>query len=282
VSWFVNLRGSGYGVVCDALALRGADPPDPNALTQVPLESLPALVRGKSVLLATHGFNVSYADGVVSLGRLQDMLRPGPDEVVLGVLWPGDWVIPAINYPFAEGVAKTAGIKLAAFCNAYLTGASRLSFASHSLGARVILQAVARLNRKAHILCIAAGAIGADCLVAEYKAAAANSDEVMTLSSRRDKVLQLAYPVGDIIADLLDLDHKPFARALGREGPQTPFSPPVFARQIPDNLGYDHGDYLPPSDAGATYPDTTPPSDWPASSDFIGRAFRQQPLPWPP
>jgi hypothetical protein len=279
VSYFINTRGSAYGAVCDPYVLTGDPLVDPPAMAPVPYETVPSLVSNKDVLLVTHGFNVSYVDGLRSLGRLESLVTPGPSEFVFSVLWPGDWVIPAVNYPFTEKIATQVGKRLSAFCNRWLAGARSLSFASHSLGARVVLQTVAGLTRKAHHVCLTAGAIEADCLTAEYQAATANSDAIVTLSSMEDKVLSPAYPVGDLIADILDVDHKPFERALGREGPASPFGPPVAADQIPDLPPYDHGDYLPPADLTQAVPNAA--AKWTNTTAFIARAFRGATQTWP-
>ena len=279
MTYFINLRAGSYGAVCDPYVLEGDVLSDPPGMASTPYESIPALVKGRDVLLAAHGFNIGYVDGLRSLGRLETTLAPKPGEIIFGVLWPGDWVIPAINYPFEENIAVHAGQLLGIFCNRWLSGARSLSFVSHSLGARVVLEAITVLQTKARSLCIAAGAIGADCLTAEYQSAAANCETVITLSSMEDMVLSLAFPIGDLIADILDDDHKPFERALGREGPDSPYGPPISAAQIPDVPPYGHGDYLPPADLEQPVPD--PQAKWSAAADFMGRAFRGERQVWP-
>ena len=279
MSLFINVRAGDYGALCTAYVIAGDPLASPPMMTSLPYESLASLVAGKELLLATHGFNVSYVGGLHSLGRLEAMLAPRANEMMIGILWPGDFVIPAINYPFSEKVASHAGGLVADFCNLWLGNATSLSFASHSLGARVALAAISALKRRARSLCIAAGAIGADCLTAEYAAAATNCDRVVTLSSMEDMVLALAFPPGDLIADILDLDHKPFQRALGRRGPQTPYAAAISATQIPDRFDYGHGDYLPPSHLAKLAPD--PAARWTAATDFMERAFRGETQTWP-
>jgi hypothetical protein len=283
VALFINLRGPGYQAVGSPIVLEG-DPliagQDPQ-MTVLTGDVLRARAAGRSVLLATHGFNVNYVDGLRGLARLEAMVAAGATELVIGVLWPGDFVIPAINFPFSEKVAAQAGKVLGKFCNDHLSQAASLSFVSHSLGVRVVLEAAEALKRRPRDICIAAGAIGADCLTAEYAAAASNSDALVTLSSMADQVLALAFPPGDLIADILNLDHKPFQRALGRRGPQTPYGPPVTAAQIPDALGYNHGDYMPPADLTKPVPDPDPHARWPSATAFMARAFRGSPQSWP-
>jgi hypothetical protein len=281
VTLFLNTRGASYGAVVTPLLLEGDAVATPPQLSPVPEAAISSWIGGKSVLLATHGFNVNLQDGARSLGRLETMIAPRPSERVIGVLWPGDFVIPAINYPFTEKIAAHAGQLVGDFCNRYLGAAARLSFVSHSLGARVVLEAIQALKRRAYSLCIAAGAVGADCFAVEYAAAAKNCDSVVTLSSMADLVLELAYPPGDLIADLFDWDHKAFERALGRRGPETPFGSPITAAQIPDQLGYDHGDYMPPGDLAQPVPDPNPNTKWPRATAFLANAFRGERQPWP-
>ena len=279
MKYFLNLRAGSYGAVCEPYVIAGDIAAGAPLMKSVPFEAVPALVKGKNVLLATHGFNVGYQEGLLSLGRFSQSLAPSENEFILGILWPGDWVIPAVNYPFEEKIAAHAGKLVGGFCNRWLTGAGNLSFVSHSLGARVVLEAAGGLNRKVRTLCITAGAIGADCLTASYRTAAANCDAIVTLSSMEDMVLAMAFPVGDLIADILDLDHKPFERALGRRGPEVPYGPTVAPSQIPDSADYGHGDYLPPSARSASFPD--PAARWSKAVAFMGRAFRRQPQNWP-
>ena len=279
MTYFVNLRAGDYGAVCDPYLLSG-DPlaADPPLMTSVDWTALKSLAKGKRVVLASHGFNVSYVDGLRSLARLETAMAMRSGELFLGVLWPGDFAIPAINYPFEDKVAMHAGKRLGGFCNQWLAGATSLSFVSHSLGARVILQAVETLDRPARHVCVTAGAVNADCLSTEYAASARQSRAVSTLSSREDMVLALAFPLADPIADILDEDHRPFERALGREGPMSPYGDNITPYQIPDDPAYGHGDYLPPSD----FKDDDPTGEWTRAAAFIARAVRGEAQTWPP
>jgi len=282
MTYFINLRAGPFGAVCSPYVLSGdaltADP----QLTAVQSTSVPYLTKGKNVLLAAHGFNVSYVQGVWSLQHLETALAIDPDkEVFFGVLWPGDWVVPAVNYPFEDGVASHAGKLLGGFCNSYLTGANSLSMLSHSLGARVILDAIKASQQRIRLACITAGAVNNDCLREEYAQAAANCDAFRTLSSRQDLVLELAYPPGDLLADALDPDHPPFEPALGRCGPAKPLPANVMAREIAPSPPYNHGNYFPPE--AWTDPPLIPAGqpDWRNAVSFMAAAFRGATPAWP-
>jgi hypothetical protein len=268
---FVNLRAGPYGAVCSPYVLTGT-PPDMQSLSW---ETAPILVRDKDVFLAAHGFNVSYASGLASLAELETALAIQPKECFLGVLWPGDWAIPAINYPFEDKIASNCGDLLAGFINRWLSSARTVSLASHSLGARVILAAIKGSQRRIRRACITAGAVNAGCLGEEFAAANANCDSIITLSSREDRVLEFAYPPGDLLADVLDPDRPPFEAAMGRDGPNRPYSGWVRPYEIADADGYDHSDYFPPSDPA------NPATKWKRPAAFMARVLRDQGPTWP-
>ena len=62
-------------------------------------------------------------------------------SVFVGLLWPGDSVwLHALSYPEEPRVANKAGQLIAPFIENNLSAAASISFASHSLGARVVLE----------------------------------------------------------------------------------------------------------------------------------------------
>jgi hypothetical protein len=285
VTLFLNCRSQPVGgSVAGPFLMEGSGTTTPPSLSIVAPERIGAVLARRSVLFATHGFNVSYQAGACALGNLEAQLIAdgflGGSDCFVGVLWPGDFWIPVINYPFAGGPAMDSGNRLATFCNRWQSAMQSVSFISHSLGARLVLQCVAKLQRKARTVCLTAAAIDRDCLLSEYQSAAKNSESISILSSANDLVLKLAFPLGDPIADLLELDHTPFQPALGFKGPPVPADPPILAPwQTPDTPPYNHGDYLPPS--GAPLPDPNPHPLWPAAARFMGHAYRGKPQDWP-
>src|SRR5260370_19699042 len=228
--------------------LEGNGTTAPPALKTVAWADIAAKVAGKDVLLGVHGFNVNYRNGANSFGLLDGSLGLAGSEIFIGVLWPGDFWIPAVNYPFEGSDAMECGRRLADFCTRWLSEAQSLSFFSHSLGARLALEAVTPLDRRARMLCLAAAAINRDCLTAEYRSAAANADLIFLLASHNDTVLRIAFPLGDPISNILDHDHMFFRAPLGYEGPPPPADPPVaFPWQIQDGYGSQHRRCLPPT-----------------------------------
>lgn len=279
---YLNFRsGAVGGGVVDPYLLDGDGTQVPPALRALGWAEIAPRLAGRNLLFAVHGFNVDYQWGAASLGRLEARLLQlglGPSDVVIGVLWPGDYWLPVVNYPFEGGVAMDCGRRLADFCGRWLAPAQSLSFVSHSLGARLVLEAVAHLDRPARLMCLTAAAINQDCLTTEYAAAAANAEAVSVLASHSDLVLKVAFRIGDPISDALHDDHGAFDSALGYNGAPPSAVPPVTAPwQIADGADYGHGDYLPPGDTAAPAPD----AKWPQPAGFMARAFRGEPQTWP-
>jgi hypothetical protein len=215
-----------------------------------------AAVRGREVLLVTHGFSVPQLEGMQELSDWARLLDLG-NAAVVGMLWPGDarW-IPKLDYPVEGDEAMKSGDLFAAFVDANFAGALSVSFASHSLGARVVLETLARLKRKTKRLLVMAGAIDNTCLSQEYMAAAASVETISVLSSRGDDVLKWAFPTGNFLSGIISRGVPYVHEALGREGPAEPFPDPnnIHADwQIPDDWEFGHGNYLPAAPVPAPF-----------------------------
>lgn len=281
MTYFLNLRTQGVGgPVADPYLLEGDGATTPPALSLVPWTRVSSIVASKNLLFATHGFNVSYQVGACSMGLLERYLDLGSSNLFIGVLWPGDCWLPIVDYPFEGDVALDCGKRVAAFCNGWCTSAETISFLSHSLGARLVLEAITNLNRNANSVCLTAAAINRDCLTAQYSKAATNSTIISVLASHEDYVLKIAFSVGDPFAELLHDDHTPFQPALGSGGPPNTPRPPVrYPWQISDAEKFGHHDYMPPCEEIAIPP--LPGPKWPQAADFMKRAFLGAPQTWP-
>ncbi len=279
---YVSFRSQSVGgSVAGPAVLRGDGMASPLALTPVSSAELARLTAGKNVIFATHGFNVSLEYGARSLGQLELQLGLAASDVFFAVLWPGDYWLPVVNYPFEGDVAIECGKRLAQFCASAIAGSQSLSFVSHSLGARVVLEAVKNLNRRARVVCLTAAAVNRDCLASEYASAAANSSAIAILASHSDDVLKYAFRIGDPIANLLHDDHRFFEAALGYDGPTVPAQPPIaLPWQIADADDYGHGDYLPPGDVVQSAA-ARAAAKWDRVAQFMSRAFQGQRQTWP-
>ena len=251
-SWFLSTRAHSVGGPVSAevqiinAGLAG------NLLTQ-----LQDVIRGKDVFFAVHGFNVNQKDGLEHLGFWLDKVDVG-NAVKIGILWPGDCFVPIfVDYVVEGHEAIKSGDLLSAFLNANFTGAVNLSFASHSLGARVVLQTIRGLKLHVRRLLLMAGAIDDNCLTNEYADAAKKVDQISLLTSKSDAVLAAAYPLGNPLQGIIDRGHPYYHAALGREGPaqaaQLTSCRPTW--EIPHTYNYGHLDYIP----GKRLPDVYPP-----------------------
>jgi hypothetical protein len=252
MSLYVNLRygAVGGGLRTDPYLIEGDGRVAKPKMAALDSREAARRVAGRTLVFTVHGFNVSYDKGLRSLARLEDALALPPNFLCVGVLWPGDFFIPAINYPGEWRDAVNGGKALARFANTTLSGASDVCFLSHSLGGRLALEAVAGLNRKAARVCLTAAATDDDCLEKPYDVAVANSGLLTYLASKKDMVLKLAYPIGDWAGDVFFGDDDSALRgALGRNGARWPRThrPTAWGLTVPDSPKYDHGNYFPPS-----------------------------------
>ena len=251
---FVNLRGipSGGIVADEAQVLE-------DGATPIDTADFAARIRGRDMVLATHGFNVGQKSGVNALTIWGEHYGLASPAEYVGVLWPGDSrFLPILDYPVEGAEANRSGRLLAKFLNRWAAGAASLSFVSHSLGARMVLETVRGLERGREVrrMILMAGAIEDDCLVNEYRDAAARVQEITVVASREDWVLQFAFPIGNPIGEIVMRGHPYFNAALGREGPSEPI--PLTKRggawQIPDRWDIGHLDYLPGERGGPQIP----------------------------
>jgi hypothetical protein len=214
--------------------------------TGMALKDLQDSIKGRHVLIAAHGFNVNRADGIAHLSNWESLLQPHPFPGFVGLLWPGDSVwAHGLDYPGEPKVADEAGSLLAAFIDANFKDAASLWFASHSLGSRVILSTISHLSLPVRGVTIMAGAIDDDCLTTEFADVAAKVGAISLLTSAKDEVLSLCFPLGNFFAGIIAEGHPWWRAALGHSGPAKPWPATLQAPfEIPDNWNFEHGNYL--------------------------------------
>src|SRR5579863_6344618 len=138
----------------------------------VTLAQLQSAIQGRHVLIGIHGYNNSRDDGIQHLSNWEGLLRLPDPSVFIGLLWPGDSVwAHGLDYPDEPKIADHAGHLLAPFIDRNFAGANSVSFSSHSLGARVVLETIALMSTPVRRLILMAGAIDDDCLNTEFEAA---------------------------------------------------------------------------------------------------------------
>lgn len=262
-------------------------PPQPQTLKLASWDAVQKAFRRKHVLFLIHGFNVDRNHGFTSLGSLAqeftgkgplsvlpspqavDLLMPSVDLVV-PVLWPGDWYLP-INYPFVLPDARATGRNFADFILSSATQMARVSFLSHSFGARVVLETVQHTvaaNPDYAIpmfdTAILTAAAASDTVLDDpnYHAAVNAMRKIIVVSAATDSVLSGAFPFGNAVEQALwDNDPGPDT-ALGHSGPRLKASSSARNKTVWYDVGtlqptvnQQHGDYLPaPDKAVPGYP----------------------------
>jgi hypothetical protein len=200
-----------------------------------------------------HGYNVDRDSGRESLTKAAQQLMTGHPVSYVGVLWPGDHWVRALSYPFEGRDADDSAAFLVRYIQDVIPRGSRLSFVSHSLGARVLFATVKRLRPDYSIGQVVAMAPAVDdtCVATpgDYLPAVVRSERVAVLASKKDRVLQLAYPVGDVLQAFIFFRTDHPGLALGYHGPRAAkghaIPGQVFHEQIPDGRDSDHSHYLP-------------------------------------
>ncbi len=200
-----------------------------------------------------HGYNVNRRKGREALLRLANALPSAANGAIVAVLWPGDHWARAASYPFEGKDADDTAAELARYIDRAIRRGAQLSFVSHSLGARVVMETVKRLIGEDYPIgqiCLMAPAIDDFSLAYpdDYRLAAIQAKRVAVLASKKDKVLKLAYPIGDLLqAFIFWKDEK--GLALGYHGPKpaggNSIPSQVYPHQIPDERKSDHGHYIP-------------------------------------
>ena len=210
------------------------------------LNDLLDAVSGQHLLIVAHGFNVDRADGIACLSNWEGLLQLPQASAFVGMLWPGDSVwAHGLDYPEEPRIADEAGAMAAAFIDANCRSAASISFASHSLGARVVLATISNLHLPVRRLMLMAPAIDDNCLTTEFQAAASKVESISVLSSMRDEVLSVDFPLGNFFAGIIAAGHPWWRAALGHCGPTQPWPANLIAPfQIPDSWRYEHGNYL--------------------------------------
>lgn len=224
-----------------------------------PLGDVDELKAATRVVFLLHGYNVDGAEGERNLLRLAKELALPEDWAVVCVLWPGDHWSGFVSYPFEGDDADETGQELGEFISTWLYPEAALHFVTHSLGARVALSALLRLES----LSWPASAIGQVCLTAPavddyclgawdlYRAAVPDADRVAVLASKKDLVLLAAYPAGELLQNFLFFWRgETYGLALGFHGPKeipflNVFTPGnVSPEQIDSRENVGHFDYV--------------------------------------
>src|SRR5690349_19509715 len=181
MTWFLDVRALPVGgdVAADVQVWEDAAPATIGALA--------ATAHGRHVLFGTHGFNVNREYGRASLSEWETLLSLPAPSLFVGVLWPGDArTVRVLDYPFEDAVASRCGRMLGPYIDRSFAGSASISFVSHSLGARVVLETVRAMAGPVRELALMAGAIDDNCLTGQYRSDLMRVGAISVLASVRD------------------------------------------------------------------------------------------------
>lgn len=269
----VRISNSGGDLATSVAVMQGTSLTNYTGLDQGQLKDD---VRGRHVLIGTHGFHVDRENGISSLSNWEGLLQLDLPSVFVGLLWPGDSVWGhGLDYPEEPMIANHAGDRIAPFLDTNFSGAASISFASHSLGARVVLRTASQMKLPVRRAILMAGAIDDNCLVTEFQdAVKTNIGQISVLASKKDEVLSALFPLGNFIGGIIAAGHPWWHAALGHCGPSDSkpanFKPPF---EIPDTWGYGHHHYLQvdaPPPASIPVPTDVPPNGPPPANGARG------------
>ncbi len=208
--------------------------------------------------LLIHGFANDRAEGSAKLWAFSnavEAVRPDLGDRRLMVLWPGDDLLSPLSYSVEEDDARDTAAKLADFLLGLRERTGRPNLVAHSLGCLVALETMRRLRAAgiaAGEVVLMAGAVDCDALArgTRYREAVQAAGQVAVVSSKRDRVLQWAFPVGDFLAGLFTGGYT--RTALGRTGAAPwkgdPVPAPVVDVRLLKDWDVGHGDYLAEAD----------------------------------
>lgn len=222
-------------------------------------------VEGRDLLISYPRIQCRSAGRHRPLSLWSERCKLPDSYLFVGVLWPGDSkFLPVVDCIYEGEEAIASSKLLSSYLNQNAARAQSISFFSHSLGARTVLETVRGLDANPKRVILMAGAIENNCLVNEYADSASKVSKIYVVASRSDLVLEWAFPAGNLIGEIIMHGHPYDRTALGRNGPDRPIPPTinVHAWQNPDAWNYGHSDYLPKDVAGPCF---SPPVAEPGS-----------------
>lgn len=183
-------------------------------------------MQGKHVLILIHGFRNTLQDVANSYQQLLEGLianglkGPGGYDLVIGFTWPG--FTTALGFFPAVPFASRAGGYFRTLLELASKNAKTVDVQTHSLGARVALQALAA-GTEGFIdnLMLTAPAVDDECLEPkhEFNQALEGCRRCLVYHSNQDETLGFAYPIAT------------FDKALGFDGPE---HPDIIRQSCPD------------------------------------------------
>jgi esterase/lipase superfamily enzyme len=183
----------------------------------IELAAVAANLAGKTAVITVHGFNNQFSGAMAAYQAVEQRLSQAsiPYDAFIGFFWPGSWCYA--GFFDAERHAVKSGTQLAVLLKALGDAGATVDIETHSLGAKVALEAVCRHpGAAARNLILTAPAVNNDCLLPGHTYGTALSDlpvNIGVMFSNNDPVLKFAYTPAQLHL------------ALGLVGPEPPMEP---------------------------------------------------------
>jgi pimeloyl-ACP methyl ester carboxylesterase len=215
---------------------------------------------GGHVVVLVHGYNndqeaasESYAVFLGDLRAAEATIAAGavgPPQDFARFYWPGDanlWIFSFVSYPTEVRDASDSAAVLGSFL-ANVPGLNEVSFVGHSMGCRLILDMLARVENGlvpgfpiVRFLLLNAAAVPVALVTrgAPLAITAGNAQtNVRVRFSPLDLVLRFAFPAGQALAYVMGYEFDAYVDAVGLNGEPVDYS---TSRQ--ELVGAGHGDY---------------------------------------
>jgi hypothetical protein len=163
-------------------------------------------------VILVHGYNVSQEKGRESYARFRWWLEHFETAAhVLELHWPGDrkWGnLSGLVYPWKIATAARCGVLFAEWLCQQHVGA-RFRLIGHSLGCRLILEAIKELRRRGRSEQVAAVCLLAAAVPVSYVGQnllgpqSGDSTRWRVLYSRGDQILRCTFPIGEMAESML-------------------------------------------------------------------------------
>lgn len=209
----------------------------------------------RHILLLVHGYNNSHDEAETSyqtfIGNIRDRLddsRAAPDAIA-SFHWPGDESTvfgTTVGYPFDINHARDAASRLATFLVDVALRAPpslRVTMVGHSMGCRLILEALGTLARARNapgieLVGLMAAASPVDFVKRTGRLFNTGKPprRMLKFFSEQDMVLQTGFPLGQFLAYQYKIEDDNYDEAVGRHG-----HPDEYGRGIQTRNG--HSDY---------------------------------------
>ncbi len=204
------------------------------------------------ILLLVHGYNNAQQDAERSydtfIGNILNAI--GSARVDLDAIakfhWPGDESTilgSTVGYPFDINHARDAAARLADYLTQIPVPTLRVTLVGHSMGCRLILEALGRITSATPdigLVGLMAAASPVDFVRRGARLFRTGNPprKVLKYFSEQDRVLQIAFPLGQWAAYQYQIEDDNYSEAIGRFG-----HPPEYASGVPTRNG--HSDYWP-------------------------------------